>query len=70
MIVAYLYCRLFDIGDELTPNYHLATVQKVNEYPIALIKAMPRKEIVDLADGSVDVQKDQFKIRYYAKPCF
>jgi len=51
---AYLYCRLFGIGDELPPQYHLATVQEVNDYPRALRKVMHGWEIANLANGSVD----------------
>jgi len=45
---------LLGIGDELPPQYHLATVQEVEEYPIALAKVMPGWEIANLANGSVD----------------
>jgi len=55
LTIVHLYCRLFDIGDELPPQYHLATVQEFNDHQIAFRKTLPypRSEIANLADGSV-----------------
>ena len=47
---------LFPIDEELPPGYRLVTVREVQDHREALNKAMPRWEIANLADGSVDGQ--------------
>jgi len=41
-------------GNELPLEFHLATIQEANDYPIPLMKAMSRWEIANLANGSLD----------------
>jgi hypothetical protein len=46
--------KLFCIGDQLPPQYRLATIKEVQDHQEALLRAMPGSEIANLADGSVD----------------
>lgn len=46
--------KLFCIGNQLPPQYRLATVKEVQDHQEALVRAMPGCEIANLADGSVD----------------
>lgn len=46
--------KLFFIGDQLPPQYRLATIKEVQDHQEALLRAMPGREIANLADGSVD----------------
>lgn len=46
--------KLFHIATQLPPHYRPATVQDVHDHRGAMLRAMPRWEIANLADGSVD----------------
>ena len=46
--------KLFRIGDQLPPQYRLATIKEVEDHQEAVLRAMPGCEIANLADGSVE----------------
>lgn len=55
--------QLFNVNEELPPEFRLATVLDVETNRKALLEAMPSWEIANLADGSVDGQYYGGKIR-------
>jgi hypothetical protein len=46
--------KLFQISDQLPQHYRLATLQDVIEHLEDVLKALPGREIANLADGSLD----------------